>query len=550
MTQHGVLAIGLDGFEISFAEELTASGDLPVLADRRARGAFLLLDHTAAAERTGLSWEHFWSGLTPDVADRFSPVEFNPADYTAWQEGARFAPFFSSLGTRTAVFDTCYADLDRAPGVEGVVAWGAHDPGLSGAASNPARLLQELLTHAGPYPSEQWTYGNPWPSVEETRAMGEGLVAGVTARSQAASWLLGERLTDWDLGVAVVAEPHSAAEALWHGVDPNHPLHTHASAPAARDGLIATYRAVDRFVGELIEATDPRAVVVFSMGGMGPNRSDAPSMVLLPELVFRWALGERLLEVPAAWAAAPGQPPDPGGRRMTWNRAWYPSLGTDAPGHSLRRWSDHLPDPIRRRVRSTRQARRARTRPAGYRAIGWQPALWYQPRWAEMRAFALPSLYDGRIRVNLRGREAMGMVGLADYEHVCDEIEALVRDCVDPRTGEAVVEDVERPGAGRDPLALGAATADLVVVWQGCALALDHPVHGLVGPVPFRRTGGHTGPYGFASVSGPGIVPGDHGIASSFDVAPTIVDLLGAPPVEGISGQSVLGLLQGAPSRV
>ena len=44
MTQHGVLAIGLDGYEISYAEELMAAGDLPVLADRRSRDAFLLPD--------------------------------------------------------------------------------------------------------------------------------------------------------------------------------------------------------------------------------------------------------------------------------------------------------------------------------------------------------------------------------------------------------------------------------------------------------------------------------------------------------------------------
>jgi predicted AlkP superfamily phosphohydrolase/phosphomutase len=150
-----------------------------------------------------------------------------------------------------------------------------------------------------------------------------------------------------------------------------------------------------------------------------------------------------------------------------------------------------------------------------------------------MRAFALPSFYDGRIRVNLRGRERDGVVESSDYLAVCDELEGVVRACVDPRTGQSVVETVERaPG---DPRDLDSCDSDLVVVWRGCALAFDHPEHGLVGPVPYRRTGGHTGPFGFAYVSGPGIEPADHGVASSFDVAPTIVELLGERS-EGISG--------------
>lgn len=166
-----------------------------------------------------------------------------------------------------------------------------------------------------------------------------------------------------------------------------------------------------------------------------------------------------------------------------------------------------------------------------------------------MRAFALPSLYDGRVRINLRGREASGLVDPADYDAVCDEIEQLARDCVDPRTGEGVVRLIERPSRGRDPRDLPGGSADVVISWHGGAFGLRHPVHGLVGPVPYRRTGGHTGPHGFASVSAPGVIGGEHGVRSAFDVAPTIVDLLGAPPVDGLSGSTFLDAVQVAPSN-
>jgi hypothetical protein len=57
--------------------------------------------------------------------------------------------------------------------------------------------------------------------------------------------------------------------------------------------------------------------------------------------------------------------------------------------------------------------------------------------------------------------------------------------------------------------------------------------------VPYRRTGGHTGPYGFASFAGPGVVAGDYGVVSSFDVAPTILELATGNASSEISGTSL-----------
>jgi predicted AlkP superfamily phosphohydrolase/phosphomutase len=140
-----------------------------------------------------------------------------------------------------------------------------------------------------------------------------------------------------------------------------------------------------------------------------------------------------------------------------------------------------------------------------------------------MPAFALPSFYDGRIRVNLAGRERDGMVPLSRYEETLRELETLLRECRNPRTGEPVVEFFERAST-RDPLALSSSEADLLVIWRGVVAAIEHPRLGLIGPVPLRRTGGHTGPHGMAFVAAPGkgVEPGDRGVRSSFDVVPTL----------------------------
>ena len=171
--------------------------------------------------------------------------------------------------------------------------------------------------------------------------------------------------------------------------------------------------------------------------------------------------------------------------------------------------------------------------------VQWQPAMCYQPHWPSMPAFALPSFYDGRIRINLRGREARGVIASERYEATCGELERLLLECRNPRTGEAAVEAIER-SATRDPLTLGRSEADLTVVWRDVAVALQHPRLGLIGPVPLRRTGGHTGRYGLAYVRAPGVAAADGGVRSAFDVVPTLVALLGEQPSARMSGRPLL----------
>ena len=315
-----VLVIGLDGLDIGFADQLMTQGELPALRELRDRSARFLLEH-GAATRTGLAGEHFASGLTPEAAQRSSVVMVDPSTYEVWQEGARFEPFFARLDARCVVFDATYTDLTRAPDAVGLVAWGAHDPGTTTTAHPP-----DLLAEVPPYPSSEWLYAVPWPSVERTKAMGEALVDGLATRSRVANWLLAERFDDWELAIVVAGEPHSAAEGLWHGLEPTHPLHEHPSAPFAAEAVTDVYREADRLVATLVESCDPSRVVVFSMGGMGSNESDIASMVLLPELLFRWAGRDALLVVPPEWSNNPRDvpmlPED-----VSWGHAsttWYP----------------------------------------------------------------------------------------------------------------------------------------------------------------------------------------------------------------------------------
>jgi predicted AlkP superfamily phosphohydrolase/phosphomutase len=522
-----VLAIGLDGYEESLERRLIEAGELPALKRLRERSARYLLDH-GPAQRTGLAWEHFSTGLAPERVSRWGALHFYPETYEVWQEGTRLEPFAARLRSRTVVFGAPYFDLAQAPLVRGVIGWGVHDPGVP-ASARPDHLLQEFEARFGKYPAERWIYGVAWASVERTREMGEALARAVHCRAQAARWLLGERLPDWDLGLVVVAEPHSATEGLWHGVDPSHPLHRAASAEAAREGVLGVYRGVDRLVEELADAFPDAALVVFSMGGMGPNYSDTASMALLPELMYRRAFGRPLLRQPEGWTDTVASPLL--GERQDWSAAVRANLPAAESSPLLSR----IGRAARRRLVGEAEPAGAHLR----RSVAWIPAMSYQPHWRSMDAFALPSFYDGRIRINLKGREADGRVNASEYEALCDELESLFRECRDPATGGEVVEYIER-AEKRDPLTVGPTEPDMAVVWKGTFCALEHPTLGRVGPVPFRRTGGHTGPFGMAYLTGADLEPGDRGVRSAFDVAPTVCEMLGERPPEGLSGDSLL----------
>ena len=525
MSKRRVLMIGLDAFELSLAEELMKQGEMPALRRLREKSAHFLLDH-GKAKLTGLAWEHISTGQLAESV-RSSSVYFERESYRVWAQKTTLPPFVADQAFRTVVFNAPYFDLDRDPKLLGVANWGAHDPGAP-RRSNPPGLMEEMDKLFGVYPAEPWIYGFVWPSPEKARVMAESLIHAVDIRAEAARWLLQERLPDWDLGVVVVCESHPAVEALWHGIDRHHPLHGIASASVAGEGVRDVYRAIDRLIDKLTSAFPDAVVVLFSIHGMGSNHSDVPTMLLLSELLYRHSFGKSYLQ-PRAW-----QLDENGVPLLPEAENWDDVMCQLVP-----------PVPEQRTTLSVKGLKRlfGLSEPASMsdidqggeaekESLEWMPACRYRVFWSKMRAFALPGFFVGRIRINLKGREAKGRVPLRRYNAVCDEIEELLRGCRDAITGDSVVSSIERAG-GTNPLELDPFGCDLNVEWKPAPLGLLHPHLSRIGPVPYRRVGGHTGRYGLAFIAGAGIEPGDYGVRSSFDVTPTIVSLLGGRIASG-----------------
>ena len=526
--------VGLDGYDPALAGQLMQNGEMPNMARLAAESAVAELDH-GDHRLTGLSWEHFATGLKPDAGGRWAAVSIDPANYRIGQPTTTTMPFLGALPRQAVVFDPPYFDLGQAPNVRGAVNWGAHDPGVS-ATSRPIELQEEIFERFGAYPAKPFIYGFLWPDEARTRAAGTALAKAVRVRADITNWLFSERLPDWDIACVVISELHSVIEPMWHGVDATHPLHGLPSGPAAKDGIHAVYRAVDDMIGELRAKFADATFLAFCMHGMGPNNADVASMLLLPEFCFRRSFKEALFEPQASWITPYLQ--DGTAPILAPGRSWEGNVKRCMKG-SLKGRMERRAGQLWGKLARHLTFEGAKGEHSGDSPLSWMPAMSYAPWWPEMDAFAIPSFYDGRIRINLKGRESDGRVDIGDYDRFCEALIEELRALKDPRSGLPVVQDVKRQRAG-DAVSLDDTKPDIQIIWAPhVVLAFQSAEHGLIGPAPVRRTGGHTGGNGVLYIANGPLPAGPLGKRSAFDVAPTIASLLGME-LASISGESLL----------
>lgn len=234
-------------------------------------------------------------------------------------------------------------------------------------------------------------------------------------------------------------------------------------------------------------------------------------MALLPELLWRWsgARGAALFGCPADTPVPP--------RSQHYSCHWKDEI-----------WALRTPLGEERLLSPTELS-------ASGDPLNWHPANWYREAWPEMRAFALPSVSDGHIRLNVKGREANGVVPANAFDSEIVRLRAMLEELIDPRTGRKAVSQLITTRS--DSQATRDIPADLIVVWStdpplDC---LQHPLLGRVGPAPYFRSGGHRGHGSTIDnryiLSGGGITPGTAQARDGFlrDLPSTMLALIGAP---------------------
>lgn len=544
-----VIAIGLDAADPVTIEYWMSKGHLKNLSRLRQEGAYTHLN-TFDYYRAETPWTTFLTGCSPEKTGYWAPIKLQEGTYEVKEVNAydfsEFVPFYA-LGEkyRVAVFDMPQSTLsDRVNGVQ-VLAWGAHSP-LTPSHSQPPEILDELISKHGEHPTLNKDNANTL-DVDALIRLKKDMEIGIKRRSEICQDLL--QREDWDLFLTIFGETHSAGHYLWHlSETTDHPLYSSVGIGYEGDALLEIFEAIDTAIGDILDKAPKDAnVVVFAAHGMGSNVMDLPSMLFLPELLYRFSFPGKFGLARGKVGTTPKAPITDKKAKKCWLRAvWNQKYDSNPMKMFLRanlplkafnllesslfggRPEPDLVSPFELLEQSEPQF--------------FQPALWYKPFWSQMKAFALPSYSEGYIRVNLQGREPNGVVAPSEYNALCDEITEMLYQLKDARTGKPMVEKIMRTRQNASDNDPKLPDADLVVIWQDdyTTDVVDSPELGRIGPVPYHRTGSHRA-RGFFLAQGPDIPVGSElPIGHALDLAPTILELMGAPIPGQCEGKPIL----------
>ena len=502
-----LLLIGMDAMEYSLVERWAEAGRLPVLRRLMEQGTRGMLDSTSR-QLPDTVWACLYAGVNPARLEKYFYVQYDPSTQGlkhVCDDVVTAPPFWEPLsraGRRVGVVDAPKFRLSREINGFHLTNWGAHATKTPRGA-NPAALLSETLARYGSHPVGDCDRVDNNPTA--LAALRGRVLEGVRLHGEVFRWLIRENPTD--VFFATFSAPHCIGHHFWFGVDPAHPKHGDPEHASLAGAIQDVYEAIDRQVGEMIAAAGPDVTtMVFAAHGMGALHHASWN---LPEVLDILGYGATRAPVAGAPRAAKVNP---------WR-----ILKMVIPG-SVQYWiKNMLPQRLQERLLF----------------------LWYAggKSWRGSRAFAVPNNDSvGAIRIAVKGRDRDGIVAAGvEYEQLCHEIAAALRELVDPVTGRRVVREVtvsfeqfHGPYLNQLP--------DLTVLWeQGFSWnAISSP---RIGELRLSdqdaRTGSHT-PHGFFIAAGDGI-PGGAQVCERpiYDIAPTVLRLAGCPNVAGMDGTAL-----------
>lgn len=509
MSETPLVLLGVDGADHRLVLRWAAEGHLPTLASLMGRGCWATIGGPEQVCEHGSSLS-LLSGVSRSRHGYYFMRQLVPGTYdlrTFSYADADALPFWSRLagtGKRVAVIDA--PDSRPVKGVEGIqlANWAVHEPATAPNApcAEPPELLEEALAVFGPrIPVLEF---KPGATFEDDLEMYRRFLRRVRRKGEMCRRLLG-RGEGFDLIAVGFFESHTAAHRFWK------------YRPEARGDLARTdggelthairevYRAIDRELGLLLEQLPSGAnVFVFSAFGM----EDYYTTTGLMESFCR-RLGYQASPPPAGFSPKP----------LALARRLLPA--------AWREWvGGRLPTPAQERLLA--ESFRAST------------------DWPRTRAFNIPTLYPGFVRVNLRGREPQGRVEPGEeYDSLLGSLEDDLMRLTDPLTGRGAVRDVVRSDVnfgGGPPTLL----PDLFVEWEPHVRFMERVTHPRA-ELAQRRQRYHRDSYhsrtGFLAAAGPSVGARGHtGELSSLDVAPMFLSLLGVQAADAAANGAARAL--------
>jgi predicted AlkP superfamily phosphohydrolase/phosphomutase len=503
------IVIGLDALDFRLVEQWGSAGELPCLTQLLATCPTVKLS-TPSRVLQGTVWPSLLTGVSPGRHGLYLQTQLKNGTYSLTETLAnhiQLKKFYQHLGD--AGLSCAVADIPTdhpAPDIRGlqVVEW-APEFKFWRYETVPRSFARYIRKRIGRNPMTN--HRSSGDSQESHTKLCASLATSTLMKAKLGRYLIGR--TDLDLVFLVFGEAHKAGHWLWKYHDKHHPNHE-ACAPVLKDGLLNSYKQVDRAVAELVGLVSTEDnLIVFSDHGMQPAyRGDH--------------LIDLILEKLGLLAHRPGSVPQ--------SAAIDASSFLNGARQLFRQGKSVLKRCLPRHVAA---------------ALGKRNNSFPGTDWSKTRAFSLPTDRNSHIRINLQGREPMGVVAPgAEYHSVLDELETSFRALINPLTGRAAVEEVFRvrslfPGERAEDL------PDVSILWSAEAPIdeVNSPQLGTIRyPTRELRSGNHRAE-GFLLARGPNFKEGTGECQGHIlQIAPTLLHLHGVsipeqyemPPLEEI----------------
>lgn len=482
MPNRKIVAIGLDSPNNPAFAKWLDQGLLPNLAALLRESSWGVVSHLKNNNDQN-SWIPFLTGRSLHKIDHWLST-YQPKNYENSENSLYNAhehrPFYALKDkARVVMFDLPVPISNDVNGIQ-IAGW-ATELNETFSASAPPSAIADIHAKYGRDPKLEGalefynrefdryslSYQVPSPyDIGALKVFRDKLLASTATRGKICRDLL--QRENCNLFLTEFPETHTAGHTFWH-LSQHHPL-SRLSAECDSDPLLQIYQAVDHEIGLIADMVGrENELIVFSVDSLTADCLEIARSLFLPEFLYRWSFPGK-----AALAAgnAGATPPAP---RLDYLLHWK---------HEV--WELRTDDGDRDLQSPKEQADHNDT-------FNWQPTNWYKPVWERMKAFALPSVADGYIRINMKGREARGLIEPVDFQSTCDEICSKLSELVDPRTGRTMVDRVIQTRSSPFDADTRHSPADLIVLWrdESPTDVVESPLVGRIGPVPYFRPGGH-----------------------------------------------------------
>jgi len=516
-----ILVIGLDGATFDLIDPWIGEGKLPVLAECITKGTRSRLESTPLSN-SAQAWSSFITGKNPGKHGIYDFFETRSDSYgvrflnASFRKGQSLWRLISDAGMAVGVMNVPITYPPEA--VNGFLIPGLDSPGIDGDFAYPSGLMEEVNRAVGGYILEAGIWGHIRQGRPD-KAL-QGLLDMVRTRTATAEYLMARK--DWDLFMMVYTATDKVQHHFWKYIDPTRP--ESQGANPYRDAIYEVYQEIDRGLERLLEAAGDASVMIMSDHGAGP--SSRRTMY-----INRWLSKEGFLHYK-----------DSGGLSGRCGRLKYGAL-------------DRVYNEVKKRLPRNVKETLLRLFPKLRDKVD---SVLFLPGIDWLRTVAYSRENHPAIFINTEGREAEGCVAPGEpYEAIRDTIMEKLQRLRCPEAGKPIVGQIFK---GEDlyhgPEAFKA--PDIIFQWD--EFLYVHRPSGSGQNKNFLEVLDDNALLASENTTRPSGIHRDHGIfiacgnhlkknkmmdgAKIYDIAPTILYLLGIPIPDDMDGTVLEGAIE------